>query len=244
MLNRRKFLINGTLAIHIGCNCNCNAATIRRGCSITSSEAMNYMKSDNIDVINPIRRTGNSDFDYASAQMLANVSDIFGILPGFCYFKGGPSFNAFATPDKLMKNPDGTVIFGKDLLLQIMDFEEGPEAAFAGICAHEFAHIVQFKLGLMDILMNDDTARKSELHADFLAGYFVGTKKKNNPNFHAAVVADTFSKLGDDDFRSPTHHGTPEERARSIIMGFNSSYRDNVTFNDAVSIGVKYVKSL
>jgi hypothetical protein len=63
-----------------------------------------------------------------------------------------------------------------------------------------------------------------ELHADYLSGYYAGTLKLQNPNYSAAVFAD--SNPGDLDDNRRGHHGTSKERADAVVRGFEVAYRE------------------
>jgi predicted metalloprotease len=191
-----------------------------------------------------IEHSGDRGFDYALAQTLSRISDTLGVLPGFAYFddsKSGP--NAYAIEGVLMGKPDGTVLFGQQYLKKKLAWPEHPDVAVTATCAHEFGHILQFKLGLEPILRaGQATVKRQELHADYLAGYYAGTLKLNNPDYPAAVFADT--RGGDLDDNKRDHHGTSEERAAAIVRGFEVAYRERRNLSDAVQIGVNYVSVL
>ena len=59
---------------------------------------------------------------------------------------------------------------------RLLKFErEHPDVAVSAVCAHEFGHITAIKYGLMKRLKDGQpSVKRSELHADFLAGYFAG----------------------------------------------------------------------
>lgn len=248
MRTRREILVSGTLAMFFGGSCSCNSTDARIGCSLSISAATPYIKDiENAekkgDLI--VRKSGNRDFDFATAQSLSRMSDIFKVLPSFRYFTFGDSNNAFATPIKIDSNRDGSILFGRDLLFDVMAKEEGPETAFAAVLAHEYGHILQFKLGINNVLeQKNKNVRGSELHADFLSGYFAGIRKLEKPDFKAAVFAMNSYNVGDYETSSKDHHGTPEERGRAVVMGFKSAYNEKMPLMDAVIFGAKYVLSI
>lgn len=142
-----------------------------------------------------------------------------------------------------MDKADGTVLFGKDLLKAQLSEDSGGVAVMA-ICSHEFGHIVQFKKNLISKLNSGQSdVKRSELHADFLAGYFAAHRKHESPDFPAAEFAMVAHQLGDFE-ESPQHHGTPKERAAAIVEGFKTFKDDHLGFDDAVEMGVQYVLSL
>jgi hypothetical protein len=85
--------------------------------------------------------------------------------------------------------------------------------------------------------------KRLELHADFFAGYFAGARKLENPAFPAAVFA--ANRYAHGDFvTSPTHHGTPDERAAAVVRGFDTAYSQRRSFAEAIGIGLNYVERL
>lgn len=73
------------------------------------------------------------------------------------------------------------------------------------VFAHEFAHAMQHKYGW------SGNSKWRELHADYLAGYYLG---KNSSLNQSEVIStfNEFSSHGSFDFNNPDFHGTPEER--------------------------------
>ena len=245
-LSRREIIRGITVSLVTGCSCGSKCAVPAiYGCSINADAARGAIfgqsNSTNIeDFI--VKNSGNRYFDFTAAQTLLRLAELFNVLPGFGYFKLN-SRNAFATRGDFMSRTDGTVLFGRDLLFEILSTTESPDAVFSGICAHEFAHILQFKLNL-SLDAGQQTVKRSELHADFLAGYFAGFHKREKPDFPAAVIAVEHQSLGDYYFNNPNHHGTPDERAAAIVHGFEVAYRDRAAVTQAIAIGVDYVSKL
>lgn len=192
-----------------------------------------------------IPKSGDAMFDRALAQTLAKISGIFGVIPGFGYYDDYDGLNAYASPAVRMAKSDGTVLFGIGLLKQLRSKLEAPEIGVAAVCAHEFGHIVQFKRGLRQpLLAGQSTVKRLELHADFLAGVFAGIRKRERPEFPAAIVAMTQWSVGDHQTQSPQHHGTPKERGDAVAEGFSAIKDGNLTFDAALRRGVEYVSSL
>jgi hypothetical protein len=192
-----------------------------------------------------IEHSGDRELDYALAQTLSQVSDTLGVLPGFAYFDDSDHPNAYATDRMLMAKPDGTVLFERGLLKTLLARPEHPDVAVTAVCAHEFGHILQYKLGLRPIILAGQTTRKRlELHADYLAGYYAGALKLNNADYPAAVFATTQYLGGDSNVNRFQHHGTRKERADAVVRGFEVAYRERRNLSDAVQIGVNYVSGL
>jgi predicted metalloprotease len=167
------------------------------------------------------------------------------VLPGFAYYDDHDGENAYATTARRLSRSDGSVLFGKRCFLTLMSEPEHPEVGVAAVCAHEFGHILQFKLNLFARLDSGQrTVKRSELHADYLAGFFAGRRKLEKPDFPAAVFATTKFASGDYDVHDPQHHGTPQERAAAVVRGFEVGHRERRNLSDAVQIGINYVSRL
>jgi hypothetical protein len=252
MLNRREAVLGGALTL-IWHSCACAQSAPRHhglGCMLdmedaeaffaTATAAQTFEKAER----KLVASTGDRDFDYALAQTLSRLSDVFSVLPGFCFYDDYDGQNAFATPATKLRRADGSVLFGKRFFLAAMSKPEGPEVVVSAICAHEFGHIVQFKHKLMGRLnQGRQDVKRSELHADFLSGYFAGTRKLQKPDYPAAVFATT-SYAGGDTLSGPKHHGTREERAAAAVRGFEAAYKERRSFVEALQISVNYVSRL
>jgi hypothetical protein len=251
MLTRRETILGGALTL-LWSRCACAQAAREHGegCMLEPQQAEPFLATATepqaFDKGNEklISSTGNRDFDYALAQTLSRISEIYSVLPGFSFFDDYDGENAFATPAKRLQRADGTVLFGKRYFMRAMEVPESPEVNVIATCAHEFGHIVQYKHGLKDRLMQGQTTvKRAELNADFFAGYFAGARKLEKPEFPAAVFA--ANRYAHGDFHSSRgHHGTPDERAAAIVRGFETSYKERRSFADAIGISVNYAERL
>jgi hypothetical protein len=256
MLTRREVVLGGALTLLWG-SCACAQAEpgLRGrhsfGCTLDPAEAEPFLSTatepqafDSMTSPKIITSTGNRDFDYALAQTLSHLTDTFGVLPGFCYYDDYDGENAMATASSKLQRADGTVMYGKRYLMRCMSIAESPEAVVSATCAHEFGHIVQYKHRLDGALkQGQPNVKRLELHADFFAGYFAGSRKLAKPDYPAAVFATNRFARGDHNFDAQ-HHGTPEERAAAVVRGFETCYRERHNFADAIQIGMNYALSL
>ncbi len=253
MLTRRETVLGGLLTIIWDRVDRACAEASRRGrhghgCVLAPDEAEPFLATaTGYQTIitgkeTMIASTGNREFDYALAQTLSRLTDTMQVLPGFAYYDDYDGENAYATSTRRLSRADGTVLFGKRFFLSKMERPEHPDVVIAAVCAHEFGHIVQFRRNLIDRLnAGQRTVKRSELHADYLSGYFAGMRKLQRPEFPAAVFAtDAFSD-GDYDFTSPDHHGTPDDRAGAVVRGFEVGFRERRNLGDAIQIGLNYV---
>jgi hypothetical protein len=90
------------------------------------------------------------------------------------------------------------------------------------IMAHEFGHHVQYEVGAFDTGPADpaEATRRTELMADAMGAYFATHKKGlalNKKRVSDALLS--FYTVGDCQFDSPGHHGTPLQRQRAADWG-------------------------
>jgi predicted metalloprotease len=94
----------------------------------------------------------------------------------------------------------------------------------AYVVAHEYAHNIQDELGLFR-LGRDNASKPFELQADCMAGtwgasvYAAG--RVDQSDIQEAV--DTALAVGDFDYSSANHHGTPAERRDAWLTGFRQA---------------------
>lgn len=135
------------------------------------------------------------------------------------------TFNAFAfsaegqtvpgvgeVSDKIVMG-DGVLEGMKDLGLD----DVAPDA----ILGHEFGHHIQYQDGLVESdLPAPEASRRLELMADTFGSYFL--THADGKDFGLRRVKDfvrLFYDLGDCEFASAGHHGTPDQRAKAAEFG-------------------------
>ena len=72
----------------------------------------------------------------------------------------------------MFSGTQGSVLLGLKLLNSPLDADQGG-GAIAGICAHECGHIYQYNNGIYDRSKSLGVVAV-ELHADYLAGFYMG----------------------------------------------------------------------
>jgi predicted metalloprotease len=105
------------------------------------------------------------------------------------------------------------------------------DVALPAIFAHEFGHHIQYERGYFDELppgSNPATVdaaeltRYTELMADAFAGYYLTHKRGATLNRkRVEKFLEVFFQLGDCQFTSAGHHGTPIQRMRAARFGFD-----------------------
>lgn len=253
-MQRRQWLAHaGALMGGACCGCGPVRAQPHRifGCVLPAAQSATYLDRSTKPKLyvtgqeEIIHKSGDSVFDAALARTLAHIAKVFEVLPGFAYYEDDEAHNAYATSAVRLVNADGTVLFGTNLLKTIMRAKEAPDVAVTAVCAHEFGHVLQFKLGLdKRIGAGQPTVKRVELQADYLAGYYAGLRKRSNPNYPAAVVALTQFNQGDHRTTSESHHGTPQERGQAVSVGFEASFKRQLTLAAAVEESTRYVMAM
>src|SRR5688500_18733363 len=159
MWTRRETLLGGSLILLSGpvMTCSCHAAAARPrvlGCMVARDDATTFFNRSGETRLYAtgqepmIPQSGDRHFDFALAHTLAKIGDAFGVSPGFAYYDDSEQMNAYATSAKRLNSSHGTVLFGKQLLQHLRAGTDHPEVGVAAVCAHEFAHILQFNRDL------------------------------------------------------------------------------------------------
>lgn len=175
------------------------------------------------------KTTGNVVLDNKFNVEKYNIEKVFNVNVNLFIFDDSNSPNAIANCSQEF-GYDGTVRFGKNLLIQELYSSSKGEIAVAGILAHEIAHILQCKYS------SPYKRREFELQADFLAGYYMGLKKYTYGNSIRNFMISLFEK---GDWSDPSHHGTPVERVNALMSGYNKSY---LTAFDAYKESIDYIE--
>lgn len=180
------------------------------------------------------KTTGNLSLDNKINNEANLISQVFHVNPNLFIYQEEQGPNALASPQTTNPMSTGSVYLGVQLLReQLWNMNRG-EIAVAGIMAHEFAHIMQMKE-----YCSLSTFHK-ELHADFMAGYYMG-RKSYLTDVNIQGFANSLFSIGDTNFWSPSHHGTPSQRVNSMITGFNNK---NESVDNAYAIGIDYVSQI
>lgn len=189
-----------------------------------------------------VTTTGDQSLDKALGRALVRLADLFGERPGFGFFNDRDGPNAFASPETQVRGTWGTVLFGQVLFQDLMSRYQDQGFAVLAVAAHEFAHVAQFRSGVdRQLLHNQQTVKRVELHADFLSGYFLGFRKRQDPNIKVWAAGHTLYRIGDYHFNNRNHHGTPDERVAAAEAGFEMGNESDTAFGHAFSRGVEHI---
>jgi hypothetical protein len=220
------------------CGCCCGFAVTR----LVSHSAGGDFTSEPGDIaITP--SSGDTATDHFLGLALMRIARKFEVAPGFGFFDDGDKPNAFATDRTLAGNGPGTVLMGKNFFRIIMTQTQDSGLALITMCAHEFGHIHQYSSSYRpDLEGLDRTVKPLELHADFLAGFYLADRKAEHPEFNLQTVGVVFEQIGDTHFSSPQHHGTSAERLAAITAGFEFGKTSGRRIDAAAEAGVNYVQ--
>jgi hypothetical protein len=188
--------------------------------------------------------SGNPKLDRYLGKALVRLADTFGVDPGFGFIDDAqlPRPNAFAMSKTLVPSTEGTVMFGLQLFNKTMSKRHDQGLSVLAICAHEFGHIVQFETQYYtELSRGQPTVKHIELHADFLAGFYLATIKRRTPTLQLQDVGKTFDHLGDTEFSNPLHHGTNDERVHAIEGGSFFGREHRATVAQAAANGAEFI---
>jgi len=190
-------------------------------------------------------RTGDKDLDRQLAATAHRISDDFGVYPGLRIIHEPPhhAVGAMALRDTSVAGTHGTVLLGKDLVFSELH-EQNRRGwgglAVTGIMAHEFAHIYQYFNGYEERLEKPGGAVEViELHADFLAGYHLGLRRREGERMDIGAAMDLMFAIGDENERALQHHGRPRERQRALREGYRLGTQEGPPIDEAAAAGAE-----
>lgn len=186
--------------------------------------------------------TGDAALDSLLGRALVKLSALFGQRPGFGFVDDWGAPNAYATDETLVPGTWGTVLYGTNLFRQTLAAYDDGGMAVMCIVAHEFGHIAQYAYGLdRRLLQGQPTVRRVELHADYLAGWYLGRRKAEQPDLVLWAAGDMLFRIGDYAFNDWNHHGTPDQRVAAAEAGFALAADGQAAFEPAFERGVEWV---
>lgn len=249
MLGRRAVLglAVGTLAV-AACPPAARAAYWMRGCCLRQSMvslgiAPRGLVAADSGAEDLVETSGDPTLDKYLGRALVRIATTFEVDPGFGFFDDSQAENAYATPETRITGTVGTVLMGSNLFQRVMSSFNDAGVAVLAVCAHEFGHIYQFGSGWDKTLgAMDRTAKPVELHADFMAGYFLASRKADLPDLNLQGAGRLIDSLGDTAYNAPDHHGTPEERVGAIEGGYNFGRRGRVPVDAVADAGTTFVR--
>ena len=177
----------------------------------------------------PLSTTGSVMLDNLLVNEALKMQQIFGV-----------NINLYAYDDSYSSNAKAsghTIMMGKTLMLEEL-LKYDSHLSIIAIMAHEFGHVVQNEYNFNT--KGDWVGKYPELHADFLAGWYIGKTNIVNAR-EIQKLGVSFWDKGDNNYYSPGHHGTKYERCAAFYAGFGNG-RKNIY--DAFNIGANFVANI
>jgi hypothetical protein len=157
---------------------------------------------------------GNPTYDAAVQAETTNQSQFWSGIPANVHpWNDCSGANALSLPS-------GDILYGVNLLEQLVTTYGGDGAPISGVLAHEWGHQIQFNNGWFT--SSEPTSRPIELEADAFSGFYMAL----DPNYSWTSIDNYFTAMaseGDYNFNDPSHHGTPQERLAAAQLGFQTA---------------------
>jgi hypothetical protein len=174
----------------------------------------------------------------------ASINSTLRLDTNYRFYDGGnDALNIFSVP-RLDKNyPDGTLLIGREIIKRNLTTDTSG-AQLAGdailylLIAHEMSHLKQAKVGCFP-----GDFKRRDLHADFLAGWWVArflkTTRSDSSEYKDAFFKVVGLAFDSGDRGNSGYQGTPKERLDAVNAGFGLQ---NETDPDKVyRKGIEYV---
>ncbi len=189
---------------------------------------------------------GASARDAALVKAIGRLSASFEIAPKFGFFDDrefAPAGNALAWRPDTKERPNGAVTFGIVLFDRLMS-EDPIGASVLAVLAHEFGHVALYMSGKeAEVREGRPTAKRVELHADFLAGYYLGVRKREAAGVSLYNAGRLIWSIGDQAFDSKHHHGTRAERNAAAEAGFKVGHGSAPPIREAFERATRYIRT-
>jgi hypothetical protein len=181
--------------------------------------------------------SGDRRFDNAVIAELRRILQVMPVGPGFKFVKAN---NAAASDETIVQGTRGTVFIGLDFVRKLIDHDDGG-ISVAGVLAHECAHIYQY-FSQYNEALKGPTYLWFELHADFLAGYYMA-KKLGTDTIRLSDFQLTLMRSGTYNEQAVQNHGSGPQRNAAMDKGYRLA-RSGMSFEDAAKEGKDYVQKL
>lgn len=178
-----------------------------------------------------LETTGSGKLDKILIDEALSMIKNFNVQVNLYAYDDASSPNAVTIPSY------SVIMMGKTLMLDELANTYSANSIIA-IMAHEFAHLLQAKYQLNK--NGGWIGKYPELHADFLAGWYIGKKKYLDDN-EIKNIAESFWNKGDANYYNIDHHGTKYERKFAFMHGFECS---NMLVDDAYEKGAKLIANI
>ncbi len=248
-MDRRHFL-NATFASIATTVCpHCIGSAAAQGLGGADAELLcGAASSLRSSQYNRVLTTGNKNLDRALSSEMKKQQKLYVLRPAFYLFTDKIK-NAFATTKKFPEFPtsDGSIVYGIELMKEQLARGYWGGAVVAGVLAHEYGHIYQYRSGYFKRMRKlHKTVKFVELHADYMSGYYIGRKyQESGERVNVRTVASATYDIGDYHYNSPSHHGTPVERTIMLKAGFDlHNSNRNLSIDQIAAEGYRTIMKL
>lgn len=191
-----------------------------------------------------VRSSGNADLDKAFDRALQRLAETFDVWPKVGFYDDDDAPNAMAMRYAVGGTHEFAVLFGRTYFKKLMEYDPSG-VTLLQTAAHEFAHVWVYQQGLFEkIRGGQSTVKRVELHADFLSGFYLGLRKRDNPGASLWAAGIRRWQSGDTEFRNVHHHGQPDERLAAAEAGFKLGFLDGKTAKEAFAAASAYVAAI
>jgi hypothetical protein len=214
------------------------------GCCLGLGQMQQFTSYGYGDPFGMLESSGDPALDRALGKALVRLAGLFGQRPGFGFVEDWGMPNAYATSETAVPGTWGTVLYGVTLFRQLVEGYADEGMAVMMIAAHEFGHIAQYAHGAdQQLQWGSHTVKPVELHADWLAGWYLGMRRRDRPDLPLADAGNFLYSIGDYATYDWNHHGTPDERVAAAEAGFKYAEAGGTDFGTAFREGVDRAKS-
>ncbi len=179
------------------------------------------------------RTTGDSELDARIWTEASGLIRAFEIQPSMLLYDDLEAPNAFASVQSTAAGHFGTVYFGRRLISGLLSTEAMGEAALVVVMAHEWSHILQLANGFPD----QAPSRVRELHADLLAGWYLGRRNLAPPGNVSSLAVPIYQHNGYHDL-SVLSHGSVDSRTMALLFGYQ---RAEMPLGAVYQMGLEFV---
>lgn len=196
------------------------------------------------EVTTMVRSSGNPDLDKSFDRALQRLAETFEVWPKVGFYDDGDAPNAMAMRYAVGTTHEFAVVFGRNYFTKMMQYDPSG-ITLLQTAAHEFAHVWVYQEGIFETIRGGQkTVKRVELHADFLAGYYLGVRKRDNPQAKFWAAGMRRWQSGDTEFHNVHHHGQPDERLAAAEAGFRLGFLDGKTAKEAFAAATAYVAKM
>lgn len=181
-----------------------------------------------------LRSSGYSELDKIVQEEIYKLQIFFGVKIDFFFLKELYNGKNAMFTSSCNYNCNGTILLGVNLLYdRVLNRNHGIECVKA-VLAHEFGHCIQ-KLQYWN-----EPGKRPELHADYMAGFYMGSNYNHSDSEVNALFNEFFS-IGDYAYWSPDYHGSPDERRCAFLEGYYFAKENKTNASVANSYGLQYI---